>query len=38
LLINQDGVVVQKDLGEKTADIAKAFTEFNPDDTWKTVE
>ena len=38
LLINQDGVVVQKDLGEKTADIAKAFTEFNPDDTWKVVE
>jgi hypothetical protein len=38
LLINQDGAVVQKDLGEKTEDIAKTITEFNPDDTWKPVE
>jgi len=36
--INQEGTVVQKDLGEKTADDAKAITEFNPDDTWKPVE
>lgn len=38
LMINQDGVVFQKDLGEKTADLAKAMTEFDPDDTWKPVE
>jgi hypothetical protein len=38
LLMNQDRVVFQKDLGEKTADIAKAITEFNPDDTWSPAE
>jgi hypothetical protein len=38
LLINQDRVVFQKDLGEKTADIAKAISEFNPDDTWSPAE
>jgi hypothetical protein len=37
-LIYQDGLVFQKDLGEKTADIAKAINEFNPDDTWNPVE
>jgi hypothetical protein len=37
-LINQDGVVFQKDLGEKTADIATAMTEFNPDNSWNPVE
>lgn len=37
-LINQDGVVFQKDLGEKTADVAKSITEFDPDNTWKPVE
>ena len=36
--INQDGLVVQKDLGEKTADAAKSIVEFNPDETWKPVE
>jgi len=38
LIINQEGLVFQKDLGEKTADIAKAMNEFNPDDTWNQVE
>jgi hypothetical protein len=37
-LINQDGVVVQKDLGAQTSDVAKTITEFNPDDTWQPVE
>lgn len=36
-ILNQDGVVYQKDLGEKTAEIAKAMTEYNPDSTWKKV-
>jgi hypothetical protein len=36
--INQYGVVFQKDLGEKTADIAKTITEFNTDETWQPVE
>jgi hypothetical protein len=38
LLINQSGVVFEKDLGAGTADVAKATTEFNPDDTWKPLE
>lgn len=38
LIINQDGVVYQKDLGEKTAELANAMNEFNPDDTWAPVE
>ena len=37
-LINQDGIVLQKDLGERTTEVAKAITEFNPDDAWKPVE
>ena len=38
LMINQDGIVYEKDLGPQTADLAKAITEFDPDDTWKPVE
>lgn len=38
LVINQDGVVFEKNLGETTADLAKAITAFNPDDSWKPVE
>ena len=34
-LVNQTGIVFQKDLGPKTADIAKAMDQFNPDLTWK---
>jgi hypothetical protein len=33
-LINQEGTVFEKDLGDKTADLAKAITAFNPDGTW----
>jgi Protein of unknown function (DUF2950) len=33
-IINQDGVLLQKDLGRKTTDTATAMTEFNPDSTW----
>ena len=36
-IINQKGVVYQKDLGEKTADVAAAMTEYNPDKTWTKV-
>jgi hypothetical protein len=36
--INQDGVVFENNLGESTADGAKAITAFNPDDGWKPVE
>ena len=35
LVVGTDGVVYQKDLGEKTADIASAMAEYNPGDGWK---
>jgi DUF2950 family protein len=37
-LINQDGVVFEKNLGDNTTDVANGITAFNPDDTWKPVE
>jgi hypothetical protein len=37
-IINQDGVLFQKDLGNTTAETAKAMTEFDPDDTWSPVQ
>lgn len=36
-IVNQDGTVYQKDLGEKTATIAKAMTVYNPDQSWAIV-
>jgi hypothetical protein len=33
-MVNQDGLVWQRDLGEKTAEVAKAITQFNPDSAW----
>jgi len=33
-IIDQHGVVYQKDLGKDTVEQAKAITEFNPDKTW----
>lgn len=36
-LIDQNGVLYQKDLGSKTGALAKAMTTFNPDKTWAKV-
>jgi hypothetical protein len=33
-IVNQQGRVYQKNLGPKTAKIAKAMTVYDPDDTW----
>jgi hypothetical protein len=33
-VVNQQGKVYQKNLGSKTAKIAKAMTIYDPDDTW----
>jgi hypothetical protein len=33
-LINHDGVVYEKDLGPKTAELAQKITRFNPDKSW----
>lgn len=37
-VIDQDGVLAEKDLGPKTADLVKAMTTFNPDKTWRVVQ
>jgi hypothetical protein len=37
-MVNQDSVIVQKDLGSDTATIAKDISVFNPDSTWEQVE
>ena len=37
-MVNQQGVVYQKDLGPKTESIAKSLTKYDPDMTWKKAE
>jgi len=37
-VVNHDGVVYQKDLGRRTAELAERMTSYNPDGTWKKVE
>jgi hypothetical protein len=37
-LINQDGLLLQKDLGKTTTEAAAAITEFNPDASWSRVQ
>jgi hypothetical protein len=34
-IVNQDGIVYEKDLGADTDKVASAMTEFNPDKTWR---
>ena len=34
-IVNQDGVVYEKDLGPQTAVAANAMTKFNPDKSWR---
>ena len=36
-VVNLHGVIFEKDLGPKTADLAKAMTAINPDKTWRVV-
>ena len=36
-IVNQDGVVYQKNLGPNSAAIARAMKQFNPDSTWQKV-
>jgi Protein of unknown function (DUF2950) len=36
-LVNQDGVIYEKDLGPSTSALAEAMTAFNPDKTWRLV-
>ena len=37
-IINQDGRVFEKDLGQDTAKVAEAMSEYNPDQTWMPAE
>ncbi|HUL96669.1 MAG TPA: DUF2950 domain-containing protein [Usitatibacter sp.] len=34
-VVNHEGAVYEKDLGPKTASIASAMTQYNPDPTWR---
>ena len=37
-IVDQDGILYQKDLGPKTAELANALREYDPDKTWARVE
>jgi hypothetical protein len=37
-IVNEDGVVYQKDLGKKTDGLAKAMKEYNPNSSWQKAE
>jgi hypothetical protein len=37
-IVDQDGIVYQKDLGPRTAVRAKTMTQYAPDATWKKVD
>jgi hypothetical protein len=34
-VVGKQGIVFQKDLGERTDEVAKSMKSFDPDDTWK---
>jgi hypothetical protein len=34
-VVNQNGIVYEKDLGPETAKTAEAMTRYNPDETWR---
>ncbi len=36
-IVGKDGTIYQKDLGEKTTDLAAALAEYNPGDGWNSV-
>jgi hypothetical protein len=37
-IVNQDGIVYEKDLGPETQNLATSMTEYNPDKTWSPAE
>jgi len=37
-LVDKAGIVYQKDLGQKTSEIASSYTTYNPDQTWTPVK
>lgn len=34
-MVNQDGIVFEKDLGRRTMETAKSMTAYNPDSSWR---
>jgi Protein of unknown function (DUF2950) len=34
-IVNQEGVIYEKDLGDDTASVVAAMTAYDPDDTWR---
>ena len=36
-IVNQDGILFQKDLGRDTSELAPAMRSFNPDGSWAKV-
>ena len=36
-IVNQDGVIYQKDFGEATSSAARDMVQYNPDHSWKLV-
>jgi len=37
-IVNEDGIVYQKDLGGKTGELAKVMKEYAPNSSWQRVE
>ncbi len=37
-IVNQDGVIYQQDLGEKTAELASQIIVYNPDSSWNAAQ
>lgn len=37
-LVNENGIIYQKDLGENTVELAQQMTEYNPDKSWRVVK
>jgi hypothetical protein len=37
-IVNQDGIVYQKDLGKETKKIAEVMTSYDPDETWQQIK
>ena len=37
-IVNQNGIIYEKDLGKNTANMAKGMAKFDPDKTWRKME
>ena len=37
-IVNHNGIVYEKDLGPRTAELAERMTAYNPDSTWHKVK